>query len=63
MEGTHELQEMRENLPEEIDIFQGNKNRGIRAQIRNAAKALHKARSDSFKKTGPSKAKSNDDGT
>eukprot|EP00957_Ditylum_brightwellii_P191558 14584919-Ditylum_brightwellii.AAC.1 len=50
MDGTHTLQQLRENLPEEIDIFQGNENRGIRAQIHKKAKALHKARSDSFEK-------------
>eukprot|EP00957_Ditylum_brightwellii_P118521 9039327-Ditylum_brightwellii.AAC.1 len=50
MDRTHTLQQLRENKPEEIDIFQGNENRGIRTQIYNAAKALCKAQSDSFEK-------------
>eukprot|EP00957_Ditylum_brightwellii_P195825 14920003-Ditylum_brightwellii.AAC.1 len=50
MDGTHKLQQLRENTPEKINIFQGNENRGIRAQIHNTAKAIRKAKSDSFKK-------------
>eukprot|EP00957_Ditylum_brightwellii_P039842 3016590-Ditylum_brightwellii.AAC.1 len=50
MEGTMELGLLKKQLPDEINIFQGDKKRGIRAQVRKAAKELRKARSNSFNK-------------
>eukprot|EP00957_Ditylum_brightwellii_P021912 1652259-Ditylum_brightwellii.AAC.1 len=50
MEGMIELGLLKKQLPDDIDIFQGDKKRGIRALVRKAAKELRKVRSNSFDK-------------
>ena len=48
--GNDILKTLRTRLPQTTDIYQGNKDRNISQQLRQATKNLRKARSDSFKK-------------
>eukprot|EP00957_Ditylum_brightwellii_P093277 7103106-Ditylum_brightwellii.AAC.1 len=50
MEGTTELGLLRNQLPNNIDIFQEDEKRGMQAQVRKAAKELRKACLNSFDK-------------
>eukprot|EP00957_Ditylum_brightwellii_P010869 823985-Ditylum_brightwellii.AAC.1 len=48
MDGTNELNKLTNQLSAETDLYQGDKNRSKRGQIRKAAKSLRQAYSDSY---------------
>eukprot|EP00957_Ditylum_brightwellii_P088646 6751759-Ditylum_brightwellii.AAC.1 len=50
VDGSMELEQIKQRIPEEVDIFQGESSRGMRGQLCKASKTLQQARSDYFKK-------------
>eukprot|EP00957_Ditylum_brightwellii_P066751 5065872-Ditylum_brightwellii.AAC.1 len=50
MDSSRKLDKLKGKLPEDADIFQGDPARGIKGQLRKAAKNLRQARLDCFQK-------------
>eukprot|EP00957_Ditylum_brightwellii_P184923 14083931-Ditylum_brightwellii.AAC.1 len=50
VDGSMELEQFKQRISEEVDIFHGDPSRGVRGQICKASKTLQQVRSDCFKK-------------
>eukprot|EP00957_Ditylum_brightwellii_P171254 13036683-Ditylum_brightwellii.AAC.1 len=50
MDGTNELNRLAHQFPEETNLYQRDKNKSIRGQIRKAAKSLRQGRLNSYAK-------------